>query len=363
MKIDKDIDLNTFSKLVYPAYVGSEELLKNYIINKTSGYDIPKYPEKLPGTIWAITTFFNPAKYKNKSENYKTFREESKRQGLKLLTVELSFSETDDYEIQEEDADILVRIKGEEKNILWQKEAMLNIALKNLPDDCDKVIWIDCDLVFHNDNWVTETAELLEKYIVVQPFSSAVRLPENLRSSKLIKNINFGNHDDEMVHGFARGVATLGREVLLRYNYVTGGHTGLVWSIRRSAIEELGFYPTSINGAGDSMMSLCFYGFDWAMKHPLLPIRLLDSVKEWRKEIYQKVKGSVSFTNGIIDHLWHGTIQDRVFEQRDKILVEHDFDPCNDVSISENGLLEWTTEKTQLIYDITNYFHRRKEEG
>ena len=59
-------------------------------------------PEKLNGTFWGITTYYNPQKYRNKIENYRKFRNASKRQGLKLLTVELAFGDND-FELKKSD--------------------------------------------------------------------------------------------------------------------------------------------------------------------------------------------------------------------------------------------------------------------
>ena len=38
-------------------------------------------------------------------------------------------------------------------------------------------MWLDSDLIFLNDDWVPETAELLDKYPVVQPFGWMTYLP------------------------------------------------------------------------------------------------------------------------------------------------------------------------------------------
>ena len=76
---------------------------------------VPQYPVELKGSFWGVTTFFNPHKYKSKYENYKIFRNTTKRQGLKLITVELVFDD-EDFEIDITETDILVRLKIEKEN-------------------------------------------------------------------------------------------------------------------------------------------------------------------------------------------------------------------------------------------------------
>ena len=43
---------------------------------------IPKFPKKLPGTFWGITTFFNPKNYENRIKNYKIFFIKDKKLSL-----------------------------------------------------------------------------------------------------------------------------------------------------------------------------------------------------------------------------------------------------------------------------------------
>ncbi len=72
--------------------------------------------------LWAITSFFNPAGYKNRLSNYHRFRS---RLNVPLVAVELSF--TGRFELRDSDAEILIQISG--ADVMWQKERLLNIAL------------------------------------------------------------------------------------------------------------------------------------------------------------------------------------------------------------------------------------------
>ncbi len=132
---------------------------------KNIGFVPPQIPKKLAGTFWGVSVFLNPAGYKNKIKNYRLFRQSSKKQGLNLLTVELAFGKAP-FELKKEDAEILIQLKTDQ--ILWQKERLLNIGIKNLPSDCDKFAWIDADIFFLNDKWIEQTCDLLEKYAIVQ---------------------------------------------------------------------------------------------------------------------------------------------------------------------------------------------------
>ena len=76
--------------------------------------------------LWAITCYFNPIAYKRRLENYHTFRQHL---AVPLVTTELSFD--GNFQLQHDDADILVQLHG--GDVLWQKERLLNVALKSVP--------------------------------------------------------------------------------------------------------------------------------------------------------------------------------------------------------------------------------------
>lgn len=45
----------------------------------------------------------------------------------------------------------------------------------HLPADCEKVVWVDTDLLFGDPDWVGRVADLLQEYIVVHRSGVAPR--------------------------------------------------------------------------------------------------------------------------------------------------------------------------------------------
>ena len=88
--------------------------------------------------MWAITSYYNPVRYKRRLSNYRLFRANL---GVPLVAVELSFD--GQFELTEKDADILLQISG--GAVLWQKERLLNLAIKAVPPNASSIAWIDCD--------------------------------------------------------------------------------------------------------------------------------------------------------------------------------------------------------------------------
>ncbi|MBF0489697.1 MAG: hypothetical protein HQL15_03650, partial [Candidatus Omnitrophica bacterium] len=321
--------------------------------------EIPQFPKRFPGTLWGITTFFNPAGYKNKYENYQRFRESSARQGLKLLVIELAFDD-ESFELKEGDADFLVQIRGTERNIIWQKEALLNIALKKLPDDCDKVVWLDCDILFKNEDWVDETSRLLEKYKVVQPFSWVIYLKEGQGNADPL-SVPFGFGDGQQLYSVAYRVAECGHQVLGGI-FLENGHMGFAWAARREVFQLTGFFDRLPLGGGDSLMASAFYGSrkDWVCS--VLSPALLEDYIDWSRRIWETVQGSISYVPGVLLHLWHGHIQDRSYGERQEYLKQYGFDPRTDIRKNSDGIWEWALGQEELKEKIREYFIKRKED-
>ena len=315
---------------------------------------VPKFPEKLSGTIWGITTFFNPLQHKNKKENYDVFRSSSSKQGLKLVCVELAFGDKP-FELTKDDADVLVQIRG--KDVMWQKERLMNIALDYLPNDCNKIIWIDCDILFENGSWVKETAKLLESYNVVQCFSQIVRLSKGVK--RIPKNFKgkSGRYENQVSTGMG-------------YYHAKGGKfgknmpyllPGFVFAGRRRIFDKLKFFDCHIIGSGDSFMVNAFYNEDIISfdNIPSEEFRLV--MQQWRERMYGEVKGSVYYTRGKIFHLWHGNTKNRFYQIRQNIVIRENFDPNKDIRVGKSGCWEWASNKPKLHSQINQYFYLRNE--
>src|SRR5437016_4683011 len=100
----------------------------------------------IPEGLWGITSYFNPMRYRRRLSNFRLFR---KHLNIPLVVVELTYGEV--FELHEKDAEVLIQLRG--GAVLWQKERLLNVALSALPSSCDKVAWLDCDIIFDDIGW------------------------------------------------------------------------------------------------------------------------------------------------------------------------------------------------------------------
>lgn len=123
-----------------------------------------------------VTCFFNPCGYARPIENYFRFRQSLG--SIPVFTVELSFS--GQFVIPDS-----MRINAcPDYQLLWQKERILNHGIARIPACYDKIAWLDCDLLFANQKWFTQTEDVLDKYPVAQLFQNCHWLDRNGRVEK-----------------------------------------------------------------------------------------------------------------------------------------------------------------------------------
>ena len=349
------------------------------------------------GKFIGITTFFNPGRHQNKVDNFRKFRGSVAAQGLQMLCVELVFGdesmpfqllsredlrsesmhgagdgrasstldsegESLDHAHRAPDCDILVRRRTSSGNTLWQKERLLNIALEHLPRTVDKVMWLDSDLIFLNDDWVVETSELLDRFPVVQPFGWMTYLSsaqEGTDAVDQLATLPLGQGVGLIYHSAGLGLQSF-PDMCFRSNFLLG-HPGFAWAARREVITASGFYDRSIIGGGDRIMLNGFTGHYVGVSRKM-PLAMAEDVRAFGRKLTPLVgPTNVSYTPGVVLHIWHGNRADRDYTHRYQILLVNKYDPVHDVRVNEDGVLAWSSEKPKLHRMVNEYFNNRKE--
>lgn len=275
--------------------------------------------------IAVITSFFNPCNYENIKSNYIKFSNKIKKYA-DLFPIELSFDSN--FFIQDPNC---TRVNGNESNILWQKEALLNIALSKLPKEYEYVAWIDCDIIFNNTNWIKLLYQALSKYKVVQAFSIVNKLDIN------------GNAQ---------------RSRCLVSSFPENGEAGFAWAFRREILDDIKLLDNQIFGGADYIMFSAF------MNKPNIIQNLKryinnQQTKEWIEKATSIVNESVGFIDTEITHLYHGSQFNRTYTRvlaRDRLTNSIDVD--KDVT-KENGV--WSMSSNH-INGCKNYFISRHED-
>ena len=304
--------------------------------------------------LWAITTYFNPMRYRRRRANYEQFRKHLK---APLLTVELAYGT--DYDLRnDDDAEILIQLRA--RDILWQKERLLNLALQALPSSCRNVVCVDCDVVFESADWMERTNRLLDDFLLVQPFSHLHRMaPDWMPSMKRPAGAEV-LHTPAFLLQTGMALATcLGTPAeQLKCS------TGSAWAASRAFLNQHLFYDACIVGGGDSAFVRAAYGsFEDAMRLQLMNERRREHFMAWAGPFHAAVRSHVAFVEGNLLHLWHGTPQDRRYRNRNEGLEPFQFDPYSDIAVDDTGAWRWNSDKPAMHDYVRGYFMSRREDG
>lgn len=279
----------------------------------------------------AITCYFNPAGYKNIQDNYFTFRDNLK--GVPLYTIELSFDGT--FIIPD-----AVHVLGNQNNVMWQKERLLNLLIEQLPAKYDKVAWLDADIIFDR-RWARAANKLLDTHPVIQLFDA---VDDTDSSGETF--ISYPSTMAYLLNGMESQIAK----------------PGYCWAARRDAIPD-GLYDGHVLGGGDLMMVYAWLGqWDGGMIYKM-NIEWKRSFLMWAAKQHRSIKRNVGYLPGSIQHLFHGTRENRKYVERTFYLVSNGFDPTVDIRIGDNGLFEWCSDKPVMHQQVADYFIERDEDS
>ena len=305
--------------------------------------------------LWAITSYFNPMGYRRRRDNYRIFR---RHLNLPLVTVEASFGA---FELSDDDAEILIRIPA--RHVLWQKERLLNEALRALPKDCRKLAWLDCDIVFGSTDWPERLCRALDQFMVVQPFGRVHQMPPDSSDAELT-----ADRPEFSRSSFGAGIASgiLAAEVFEAVNNGTYSRyaSGFAWAACRDVVESRGLYDACIMGGGDRAMAAAYHGcFDHVMDRQCMHEPQRQWYLDWAKRSFDRLRGATGHVDGDIFHLWHGDILNRRDRIRHKEFSRFAFDPSEDIAIGRHGCWHWNSNKSEMHEYVRSYFGLRREDG
>lgn len=281
--------------------------------------------------IQCICCYFNYTNNSIRKKNYIEFRKNFKHS---LITVEISL-DTNQFFINDS-----IKILATPENILWQKERAFNIALQNIPEKYNKIAWLDTDIVFLNDNWLTDLEKQLDHYAIVQPFERVFEKE--------------GNNDCLNTLGYAKCVDEYIKENIAIPKYFA---VGLSWGFNRFILKN-GFFDKHILGSNDTLQILATIG-DYFNTQTLgiCTKSLLKSWIEYCEQIPPLSNYDMGYCNGMVEHLYHGNVYKRGYQTREQLLIDHQYDPKIHIDLDKNSLYKVTN--IELKNKILSYFYTR----
>lgn len=306
--------------------------------------------------LWAITCYFNPMGYRRRLENFRVFRS---RLIVPLVAVEVTYDGM--FQLRQTDAEVVVRCW--DADILWQKERLLNLALLSLPPECKLVAWLDCDIVFLDEQWPAECETLLREYPLVQLFRRILDLGEGqgvpvAGTAKRMRGrlgLAFGVHSGAIPDAVFR---TTGASLRLGYS------PGHAWAARRDILQHMCLYDALILGSGDKGLAAAAYGqIEQVTEALALNQPQTEHYRAWAEGFWRAVRGRVGWCGSTLAHLWHGELALRLYGARYQGLHNFHFDPAEDLAIGRDGCWRWATRKIAMHEYVRDYFALRREDG
>jgi hypothetical protein len=253
------------------------------------------------------------------------------------------------------DAEILVRRRG--RDVLWQKERLLNLALQALPDECRKVVWVDCDIIFESKDWVSRLSKSLDQFALVQPFQALYQMPPSWTPGQPLPPEAEQWHSGPSLIASGMPIPACVSVPASQINCARGA----AWAANRKLLEKHTLYDACIVGGGDSAIVRAAYGrFDDARRLQYLSG---GHYLRWAIPFHHAVKSNVTFLEGNTFHLWHGNAAHRQYRQRHEVLARFRFDPKTDIAVDQYGIWHWNSEKLELHNLVHDYFCARREDG
>jgi hypothetical protein len=314
-----------------------------------------------PDRLHVLTMLENPQRWRSRYWNYWMFERECEAAGAVLHTAEVAFGERH-FEVTRPGDPLHLQLRTTSE--IWHKENALNLLMQRLPADAKYVAWVDADVKFARPDWAQETLQQLQHYDVVQMFSHAQDVGpeyEPLRTTPgfLYKWVADRPSPHDANFGMPRTA----------YGYYSVGsgqfwHPGFAWAAKRSALDSVGMLMDwAILGSGDWHMASALVGqVERSLCSGYSPA-YIRMCRDWQKNAEEHIRRNVGYVPGLVNHFFHGTKRNRVYDQRWRLLAQTGYDPQIDLKRDWQGLFQLTERSTMLRDGIRQYGRMRNEDA
>lgn len=323
--------------------------------------------------MWAITSYYNPKRYASRLRNFRIFQEQF---NVPLIAVE--FSHDGLFELDESLCDIHIKLK--EGDVLWQKEALLNVGIKYVPDSEEDVTFVDADVLFIDQNWAKQVEHALCNSLIVQPFSQVRNLDRTESNNQAQLHKILADHslskeipkDDNGLKGSQYSFAKSLRSGLLENGFFDNLASrkqiavapGFALSGKKKFFETHPLFDKAVIGGGDSLFWDALSGEAENMANQReLKGNYRQAYLSWASSLYTAVGDAFDYVEGGLLHLWHGQPKNRRYFIRDTELRSMHFDPSKDLVRSSEDIWKWAPHRSDLKAYLRSYFLHRKEDS
>lgn len=214
---------------------------------------------------------------------------------------------------------------------LFQKEHLIRLLEKKIPETFTKLVCLDADLIYTNPRWYDMLSVGLDSCNVIQPFDYAHWL--DITYKNIEKSALACTYLKDKTRGFWA-------------NQSQEYHPGFGWAFTRDWYQTCGLYDLSIVGSGDSIFAYTINKIEFITENIKLYRRTRD---DWAAKISDI---TIGFLDIEIYHLFHGPLAKRQYNARDR-----PFERIDDVSTiiyyNADGVIELTRpDLNQAMFDM-----------
>ena len=308
-------------KLVEPDFIKVPKMA-------TINYDIPTRND-----IAVLLVFFDYIGSVRILTNYLFMREKLKLANIPVFTLELVL-DGKTPKIHE-----AIHVYG--SSYLFQKEHLIRLLEKSIPENYTKLACLDADVMFESPSWYDELSILLDTNHIVQCFNRCYWL--DLTYTQIQKAAFSCTQADKSKRFWD---SRQGRIV----------HPGFGWAFRRNEYITFGFFDEAVIGSGDTLFAYGVLGY---------PVNVDDKETKIYKSQYTKwtslIKGiNCTYLNVNLYHLYHGPIPNRQYVSRyDAFKGISNIEDV--ISINNYGVCELT--RPELNRAMLEFFKTRDDDG
>ena len=301
-----------------------------------------------------ITCHFNWSGYKRPVSNLNRFIRYMESKQIPVYGVELSLNGNFATKGNEN----WLQIKCKESNILFQKECLLNLAEKMVPEKYTKIAWFDHDVFLDNETWYDELSFALDHKQIVQTFENCYWTTETGTVAKELPAMcKFPPTEDSWTGHPGFGIAAKREmwhpEIGGLYPYCPLGHgdTTFLYSIFEVPISIHTQIGVGLNNCPDFAPYHKWYNniIDFSAGKPIGSGQGKGAPK------------LISYIQGNCIHEWHGDIFNRSYVDRAFLMTW--YNPSKNIFINEQGILELKNVPSTWTRMIQKYFMERREDG
>lgn len=294
--------------------------------------------------LYIIVPYFNFFNFKKPKENLISFINNNKFSDKARLIISEGVYGENNLDIKSNK--IYNHLKFNLKDILWAKENLINLAIKNLPNDWKYAVWCDKDILFNSNDWVEKSIQKLKNSDIIQPWDRVFLLEESQR--------HIPNKNNKLF--WSESILFLKKE-----NIPNHAHCGMAWAINRNFYDKINkILDWQIVGQADVTFAFCCGLKD---KQKLLGFAKTKSMGDMLLEYSRNFNDiKYNYIENNIYHLFHGNLQCKNYFSRQEILSKYNYNPYEDIYYDSNGVLCLTKKGKRMSDDIKEYFFNRNED-